>query len=164
MNSSIESAALLGSLEKRLHLFRELSADLVASRTAYRTMNLDAIYQHIASQTAICEQLCQIEGDRKTAWRAACTASGLDPEKTDLRELTARIDPNFAGLIRDVVTKLAIAEGELRNLNHAYAVLIEGSRRTLAILGNVLASFAPTYGRPSGASESAAAAPGGAAQ
>lgn len=161
MNSSIESAALLGTLEKQLRLFRELSADLVASRTAYGTMNLDAMYQHIASQTAICEELRQIEGDRKVAWRVACTASGLDSEKSDLRELAGRIDPDFADPIRDVVTKLAIAEGELRNLNRAHAVLIEGSRRTLAILGNVLASFAPTYGRPSGTSESAAAALGG---
>ncbi|MGH9572287.1 MAG: hypothetical protein ACRD40_01985 [Candidatus Acidiferrales bacterium] len=157
MSSSIESGALLGALEKQLRLFRGLSADLVASRTAYGTMNLDAIYQHIASQTAICEEWREIENDRKTAWHAACTASGLDPEKSDLRELTARIDPNFAEPIRDVVTKLAIAEGELRNLNRTHSVLIEGSRRTLAILGNVLASFAPTYGRPSGTSESAAA-------
>jgi len=162
MNSSIESAALLGALGKQLRLFRELSADLVASRTAYGTMNLDAIYQHIATQTAICEEFRQIEDDRKSAWRAACTAVDLDAEKSDLRELTARMDRNFAEPIRDVVTKLAIAEGELRNLNRAHTVLIEGSRRTLAILGNVLASFAPTYGRPAGISEPAAAAPKGA--
>ena len=81
MNSSIESAALLGALGKQLRLFRELSADLVASRTAYGTMNLDAIYQHIATQTAICEEFRQIEDDRKSAWRAACTAVDLDAEK-----------------------------------------------------------------------------------
>lgn len=160
--NSVESSALFGALEKQLRLFRELSADLVASRTAYGTMNLDAIYQHIATQTAICEQLRQIEDDRKTAWRAACMASNLDPESSDLRELTARIEPNFAEPIRDVITKLAIAEGELRNLNRAHTVLIEGSRRTLAILGNVLGSFAPTYSRPTGVSESAAATPRGA--
>ena len=164
MNSPVEGAALLGTLEKQLRLFRELSADLVACRTAYVAMNLDAIYQHIATQTAICGQLRQIEDERKVAWRAACLASELDPEKSDLRELTMRLNPNVAEPMRDVVTKLAIAEGELRNLNRAHAVLIDGSRRTLAILGNVLASFAPTYVRPSGPSESVAAATRGAAQ
>lgn len=164
MNASIEGAALLGTLEKQLRLFRELSADLVACRTAYVAMNLDAIYQHIATQTAICEQFHQIESERKAAWRAACLASGLDGEKSDLRQLTSCLNPHIAEPIRDVATKLAIAEGELRNLNRAHTVLIEGSRRTLAILGNVLASFAPTYSRPAGSSESAVPATRGAAQ
>ena len=164
MNSPIEGAALLGTLEKQLRLFRELSAELVSCRTAYVAMNLDAIYQHIARQTAICDQFRQIEDERKVAWRAACLSNGLDPEKSDLRELTARLNPNIAEPVRDIATKLAIAEGELRNLNRAHTVLIDGSRRTLAILGNVLASFAATYPRPAGSSESAAAAGTGAAQ
>jgi hypothetical protein len=156
MSSSIEGAALLGILEKKLRLFRELSADLVVCRAAYVAMNLEAIYRHIATQTAICDQFRQIEGERKAAWRAACLAIGLDLEKSDLRELTSRLDPNLAEPIRDVVTKLAIAEGELRNLHHTHTVLVDGSRRTLAILGNVLASFAPTYASPVGSSGLAA--------
>lgn len=147
MSSPIEAAGLLGILEKQLRLFRELSGDLLACRTAYVTMNLDAIYQHIATQSAICDQLRQIDRERKVAWCAACAASGIDPDIVDLCELTMRIDPKIGETMRDVVTKLALAEGELRNLNRAHTVLIDGSRRTLAILGNVLASFSPTYVR-----------------
>lgn len=148
MNSSTEAAGLLGILEKQLRLFRELSGDLLACRAAYVSMNLDAIYQHIATQGAICDQLHETDRERKLAWCAACAASGIDPDIVELCELTMRIDPKIGEAMRDVVTKLALAEGELRNVNRAHTVLIDGSRRTLAILGNVLASFSPTYVRP----------------
>ncbi len=164
MNSSTEAAALLGVFEKQLRLFRELSADLVACRTAYVGMDLDAIYRHITTQTAICEQLRQIAEERRNAWRAVCLASGVDPEKTDLGELMKGLNAQSAEPVRDVVMRLAIAEGELRNLNRAHSVFIDGSRRTLAILGNVLGSFSPTYARPSIYSESVAGAITGSAQ
>ncbi|HEY6466021.1 MAG TPA: hypothetical protein VIY69_08525 [Candidatus Acidoferrales bacterium] len=158
MNSSIEAAGLLGILEKQLRLFRELSGDLVACRTAYVAMNLDAIYQHIGTQSAICDQLRDIDRERKIAWCATCAASGVDPDAADLRELTTRIDTGIGEAMRDVVTKLALAEGELRNLNRAHTVLIDGSRRTLAVLGNVLASFSPTYARPANSASIAVSA------
>jgi FlgN protein len=157
MNAQAESVVLLGILEKQLRLFRELSADLVASRTAYVAMNLDRMYEHIAAQAAICDRLRQIEHERKFAWSAASAALGLNPDAGSLSGLLARIDAKTAESMREVVTKLALAEGELRNLNRAHTVLIEGSRRTLAILGNVLASFAPTYSRPANAPDSGTA-------
>lgn len=156
MNAGIEAASLLGTLEKQLRLLHELSSELVASRAAYVKMDLDAIYQHIAVQTALCDQLHHLEEERKVAWRAACTASGLDPEAGDIRALIGTLEPDGRARMRDAVTKLALAEGELRHLNRAHTVLVEGSRRTLAILGNVLASFAPTYSRPTGSSSSTA--------
>jgi hypothetical protein len=161
MSVPIEIASLAGTLEKQLRLLRELSGELVACRTAYVAMDLEGIYQHIATQTALCDQLRQTEDERKVAWRAACIASGLNPDSGDLRALIARFDPQVGVGMREIVTKLALAEGELRHLNRAHTVLIDGSRRTLAILANVLASFAPTYTRPI-ASDSASASGGGA--
>jgi len=164
MNSFVEAAELFDVLERQLRLLRELSADLIASRSAYVGMNLDAIYRHIATQTAICDQLRSIDEERTIAWSAVCASCGLDPYASDLRQLALRIDPKIGELMRDVVTKLALAEGELRNLNRAHAVLIDGSRRTLAILGNVLASFCPTYVRPGNSPSVAASTANGASR
>jgi hypothetical protein len=161
MNSSVEAAALLNILERQLRLFRELSGDLVACRTAYVAMNLDAIYRHIATQTAICDQLRQVNNERQVAWRVISAACEVDPDAGDLRELTLRIDPKIGEVMCDVMTKLALAEGELRNLNRTHTALIEGSRRTLAILGNVLASFSPTYLRPGSSTSGAVLAANG---
>jgi flagellar FlgN protein len=144
----IEAASLLGTLEKQLHIFHELSSDLVASRSAYIKMDLDRMYQHIAMQSALCDHLRQLEADRKTAWLALCAAMAMDPETSDLPSLIARLDPKIGASMREVITKLVLAEGELRHLNRAHSLLIDGSRRTLSMLGNILASFAPTYTRP----------------
>jgi hypothetical protein len=162
MTPSIEAASLMGTLDKQLRLLRELSSDLVACRTAYVAMDLDAIYRHIATQTALCDQLRQLEDDRRIAWRATCVAAGLDGEAGDLRALISRLDPQIGAGMREIVTKLALADGELRHLNRAHTVLVEGSRRTLAILGNVLASFAPTYVRPANGVDAANPATNGA--
>lgn len=161
MTSPVEAASLLGTLESQLRLLRELSSELVACRTAYVAMDLNAMYEHIATQTALCDQLRQREGERRIAWRAACTAANVDPDANDLRELIARLEPKIGISMREIVTKLALAEGDVRELNRAHTILINGSRRTLSILGNVLASFAPTYERPNGTPDSTpAAAPG----
>jgi len=149
MSSEMAAASLVGTLEKQLRLLRELSSELVACRTAYVAMDIESIYQHIATQTALCDQLQRLESDRKMAWRVTCQAVGIDPGASDLRTLVSRLDPKIGSAMREVVTKLALAEGELRHLNRAHTVLVDGSRRTLSILGNVLASFAPTYTRPS---------------
>jgi hypothetical protein len=162
MSVSIQVASLIGTLDRQLSLIRDLSSELVACRTAYVAMDLDAIYQHIATQTALCDQIRQIDEDRKIAWSAACASVGLDSHIGDLRSLVARLDPAVGAAMRDVVTKLALAEGDLRHLNRAHTVLIDGSRRTLAILTNVLASFAPTYARPESAIESQAVSTEGA--
>ncbi len=148
MTAAIESASLVGILEKQLRLLRELTSDLVACRTAYVSMDLEAIYQHVATQAALCDQLRQLEDERRLVWQAACLASGVDPNQCDLATLIGKLERGISARVREVVTELALAEGELRHINRAHMVLVDGSRRTLGILANVLASFAPTYTRP----------------
>lgn len=165
MNASIEISgipSLAGTLERQLRLLRELSADLFECRKAYVDMDLDAIYRHIAAQSLLCDQLHQSEIERKAAWRAICKSLDLDPEAVNARVVLENLEPQAAAQIREILTALALAEGDLRNLNRAQTVLVEGSRRTLSVLANVLGSFAPIYGRPvADRSSSAAAGNGG---
>ena len=158
MSAALGTASLIGVLDEQLHLLRELSAELNASRSAYVSMDIDKMYQHIAAQTAICNQLRETEEERKARWREICEACAVPVENTSISFLAAGMDPAEAAKLRKVVTELALAEGDLRNLNRAHSVLIEGSRRTLNILANVLASFAPMYSRP--VDSSGRAAPG----
>ena len=148
MKPTIEAAGFAGVLQKQLHLLRELAGDLVASRACYVAMDLDGMYAHTARQASLCEDLRQVRHERNSAWLAACTEAGLDASLIDLHDLISRIDAPIGARMRQIATELALAEGELRNLNRANSVLLEGSRRTLGILANVLASFAPTYSRP----------------
>jgi hypothetical protein len=148
MTSSPENASLLAILNKQLQVVQDLSGILVASRTAFVTMDVEAIYQHVAIQTECCDDLRTLEEQRKKAWQVACCAANIDPGAASLRSLIARLDPEVGAKIREIVTKLVLAEGELRHLNRANTILIDGSRRTLTILGNLLASFAPTYANP----------------
>ena len=148
MNASPETMDLLGILDRQLHAVQELSAELIASRTVLVAMDMEAIYRHTAIQTALCDSLRSIEEQRKAAWRVACCVAGVDPGTGNVSSLAALLDPRVGIAIRDIVTKLALADGELRRLNRANTILIDGSRRTLTILGNVLASFAPTYASP----------------
>jgi hypothetical protein len=47
-----------------------------------------------------------------------------------------------------VLTALAVAEGEIRHLNHSHMVLLDGTKRTLNILSNAMATLSPIYGPP----------------
>ena len=148
INASPETVNLLGILDRQLHAVQELSAELIACRTAFVAMDVDGIYRHTAIQSALCDSLHTLEEQRRVAWRAACCGAGVDPATGNVSSLVALLDPRLGMAIRDIVTKLVLADGELRRLNRANTILINGSRRTLTILGNVLASFAPTYASP----------------
>jgi hypothetical protein len=148
MNASPETMNLLAVLDKQLHCVQELSAELLAGRKAFVTMEVEVVYRHVAAQTALCDNLRTLDERRKEAWQTTCATMGIDTVSASLGSLISRLDPRIGARIRDVVTKLALAEGELRHLNRANTILIEGSRRTLTILGNLLASFAPTYSSP----------------
>jgi|SRR5215831_8015176 len=164
MNASVEFSgipSLAGTLERQLRLLRELSGDLTECRKAYVDMDIEAIYRHIATQSLLCDQLHQSEVERTAAWRAICESLDLDPEAVNARVVLESLEPQGAAQIREILTALALAEGELRHLNRAQTVLVEGSRRTLSVLANVLGSFAPIYGRPAADRPSSAVAGNG---
>jgi hypothetical protein len=48
-----------------------------------------------------------------------------------------------------VLVELAVAEGEVRHVNHVHSVLLDGARRTLHVLSNAMATLSPMYAPPS---------------
>jgi len=151
--AEIAFGRLTETLESRLCLLRELARELVVCRRAYVAMDLEAIYGHIERQSAACRDLRDAEESRSRAWQAV--SASLEESSTG-RELETSIEtlpPDMAAHLRRVLSESALAEGEIRHLNQAHTVLIDGSRRTLNVLANVLVAFSTTYARPAGAGQ-----------
>jgi hypothetical protein len=142
---------LTETLESRLSLLRELARELVVCRRAYVAMDLEAIYGHIGRQSAACRGLRDAEETRSRAWQAVSASLEESSTDPDLETAIETLRPDMAAHLRRVLSESALAEGEIRHLNQAHTVLIDGSRRTLNVLANVLAAFSPTYDRPAGA-------------
>jgi len=143
-----ELASLLAALDHQLSLLRQLSAELVACRPAFGTMNLEAIYSHISAQAAICEKLQRAEEERASAWQKASLKLDRPSVNGDLRRWVDVLEQDMVDRFRRVLTELALAEGEVRRLNQIHTVLVDGSRRTLNVLANALSAFSPTYTLP----------------
>lgn len=131
--------------ERHLQLVRELIAELVGARPAITSMDVDGIYGHVARQTNLCRCLEDVRRAESSAWRQATTALSLPSDPHQAIAAIERCEEELAGRLRRIQTALALAEGELRQQNRVHALLIDGTRRTLTILANALASLSPTY-------------------
>ena len=138
------------SIRSELLLLRDLAGDLIACRKAFTGSDLDRIYEHISRQADLSSKLIVAQKDRLRVWNAiaVATVNPTDAEEPNLRSSMDSLDAPTAAHLRSLLTELALAEGEVRNLNRVHSLLLEGSRRTLNILSNALAAFAPTYGPP----------------
>src|SRR5271156_4809227 len=145
---SQEITNLTSALERKLLLLHQLTEELCACRAAFVGMNLEAIYAHIAKQTHICEQLRQIESDRAIAWQAISVSASEPANNGTLSSWVQSLEPQLGERLRRVLTGLALAEGEVRHLNHVHSVLLDGTRRTLHVLSNAMATLAPMYAPP----------------
>ena len=144
-----EMHQLVSTFERQLSLLTELEHELVACRAAFTGMDIDKIYGHLAKQAMLCEKLREVKAENAVAWQAASQIVPLPAEGIDLAALIKTLEPSLANRLRQILTKLALAEGNVRHLNHVHQVYIDGSRRTLNILSNALASATPTYQAPS---------------
>jgi hypothetical protein len=142
------SGKLVQTLERKLTVLKELHAELSSCRDAFVQMNLDSIYAHVAAQSMICEKLKAIEADQNSEWRAlhpAASREPADPTGADLRNWLESLDPILAYRMSRTLTSLAIVEADVRHMNHAHSVLLQGTCRTLKIMSNAFTGMAPTY-------------------
>lgn len=143
-----EIAQLTQTIQAELSLLRELAGDLIACRKSFVGMDLEAIYAHVAKQSALCEKLQLISRERVAAWQAQFPGHTQPSSEPDLVAWLESLDPEIGRRMRELLTQLALAEGEVRNLNHIHTLFLNGSRRTLNVLANALTAFSPTYSQP----------------
>ena len=110
-------------------------------------MDCDAIYRHTGAQASLCHRLRAAAETRTQALLAVCVSLGLPPS-LDAHRAAAHLDAPTGELVRKLLTELAQAERDVWRLNEEQAVLINGSRRTLRVLGNAFASFSTIYKPP----------------
>jgi len=148
-----EIAQLTQTIQAELSLLRELAGDLIGCRKAFIGMDLEEIYVHVAKQAALCDKLQLIGRERVSAWQAEFAGCPQPSSEPDLVAWLESLDPEIGRRMRELLTQLALAEGEVRNLNHIHTLFLNGSRRTLNVLANALTAFSPTYSQtPAGKS------------
>ncbi len=132
-------------LEKRLATLRLLATDLDESRSAYVTLDLRLMHQHISRQENLCTEvrLLDAELQRMKEKLRSLAANGEMP--TTLSELEAQLDPASARQLHLLLGGLKAIQADVRRLSRVHSELLRRSRRSVNVLMNFLAHYSGTY-------------------
>lgn len=135
-------------LERRLATLRLLAADLEESRTAYVTLDLRAMHQHIANQENLCTEIRMLDAElREMKGKLAAPAVAGEVPAT-LGELEAQCDPTSARQLHLLLGGLKAIQADVRRLSRVHSELLRRSRRSVNVLLNFLAHYSGTYPLP----------------
>ncbi|MGH9757982.1 MAG: hypothetical protein ACRD4M_09610 [Candidatus Acidiferrales bacterium] len=143
-----EPTQFIETLERHLGLLRELAGEMHQARAALASMNLEGIYEHNARQSDLCERLRVEQAHPHRAQGVASVDVKPSAGGEELRGWLASLDAPTSRRIRNMLRELAATANEIREMNCVQTRLIQGTRRTLHVMGNAFASFAPTYTLP----------------
>ena len=132
----------LAALETQLDLSRKLKTEIAESRAAYAAWDLDAIYRHIGAQAVLCLQLQNNSEAMRPGHEPPAAPGG------DIVQVVTRPGARDGSRVSELLAELAAVQREIRELNCEQTIIVEGSRRTLHMMANALATFSPMYNRP----------------
>lgn len=135
---------LQASLKSYLRLLQELVSELISSRPYLFAMNLDAVYLHVERELYLCHQLQQVRLECAAACGSVAQLLDVPP---DLNRVLASIhhqDEALARTLTSLYTEIHRAESQVDIENRIHGLLINGTRRTLAVLANAFASVCPS--------------------
>ena len=140
-------------LERRLATLRLLATDLDESRSAYVTLDLRAMHQHIAHQENLCTEIRQLDTELQAmkGKLSALAANGQIP--ATLAELEAQLDPTSARQLHLLLGGLKAIQADVRRLSRVHSELLRRSRRSVNVLLNFLAHYSGTYPIPAAGSK-----------
>ena len=135
-------------LERRLATLRLLAADLDESRSAYVTLDLRAMHQHIAHQENLCAEIRLLDAELQAmkGKLAELAASGEIPATQ--AELEAQLDPASARQLQLLLGGLKAIQADVRRLSRVHSELLRRSRRSVNVLLNFLAHYSGGYPLP----------------
>jgi hypothetical protein len=135
-------------LERRLATLRLLAADLDESRSAYVTLDLHLMHQHISRQENLCTEIRMLDAElqRMKEKLRALAANGDMP--TTMSELEAQLDPASARQLHLLLGGLKAIQADVRRLSRVHSELLRRSRRSVNVLMNFLAHYSGTYPAP----------------
>ncbi len=132
-------------LEKRLATLRLLAADLDASRSAYVTLDLRLMHQHIARQENLCTEIRLLDTELQRMKEKLRTLAVAGEMPTTLSELEAQLDPASARQLHLLLGGLKAIQSDVHRLSRVHSELLRRSRRSVNVLMNFLAHYSGTY-------------------
>jgi chromosome segregation ATPase len=135
-------------LERRLATLRLLATDLDESRSAYVTLDLRSMHQHIVRQENLCTEIRLLDAELQNMKEKlrALAAAGEIP--SSLSELEAQLDPTSARQLHLLMGGLKAIQADVRRLSRVHSELLRRSRRSVNVLLNFLAHYTGTYPFP----------------
>ena len=135
-------------LERRLATLRMLATDLDDSRSAYVTLDLQSMHQHISRQENLCAEIRLLDTElqnMKEKLRGLAVAGEIP---ATLSELEAQLDPRSARQLHLLMGGLKAIQADVRRLSRVHSELLRRSRRSVNVLLNFLAHYSGTYPPP----------------
>ena len=132
-------------LKRRLVTLRMLATDLDESRSAYVTLDLRAMHEHIARQENLCAEVRMLDAELQNMKERlrGLVAAGEMP--STLAELEAQLDPMSARQLHLLMGGLKAIQADVRRLSRVHSELLRRSRRSVNVLLNFLAHYSGTY-------------------
>lgn len=135
-------------LERRLATLRLLAADLDESRSAYVTLDLRAMHQHIAHQENLCTEIRMLDAELQEVKRKLADSGAAGAMPASLSELEVQLDPASARQLHLLLGGLKAIQADVRRLSRVHSELLRRSRRSVNVLLNFLAHYSGTYPSP----------------
>jgi hypothetical protein len=135
-------------LERRLVTFRMLAADLDESRSAYVTLDLRAMHQHISRQENLCAEIRMLDTELQSMKDQLRGLAAAGEMPSTLGELEAQLDPTSARQFHILMGGLKAIQADVRRLSRVHSELLRRSRRSVNVLLNFLAHYSGTYPLP----------------
>jgi hypothetical protein len=132
-------------LERRLATLRLLATDLDESQSAYVSLDLRSMHQHISRQEHLCTEIRMLDTDLQ-GMRQKLTGLAVTGEMTSaLGELETQLDPASARQLHLLLGGLKAIQADVRRLCRVHSELLRRSRRSVNVLLNFLAHYSGTY-------------------
>ena len=135
-------------LERRLATLRMLATDLDESRSAYVTLDLRAMHQHIAHQENLCTEIRALDSELQNMKGRLTGLAAAGEMPSTLGELEAQLDPTSARQLHLLLGGLKAIQADVRRLSRVHSELLRRSRRSVNVLLNFLAHYSGTYPLP----------------
>jgi chromosome segregation ATPase len=135
-------------LERRVATLRLLAADLDESRSAYVTLDLRAMHQHIARQETLCTEIRMLDTELQNMKEQLRHLVATGEMPATMSELEAQLDPASARQLHLLLGGLKTIQADVRRLSRVHSELLRRSRRTVNVLLNFLAHYSGKYPLP----------------
>lgn len=133
-------------LDRRLTLLAKLAGELQTSNEALVRLDLEEMHRQVGRQEGLCREIQSLDRGLDELQRKCGAGIGSDGA-TDGESLA----------LKQMLRRVAEAQGGVRALNRKHAALLRRSRKTLNAMLNFVRSTSPTYSDPRRAGHTAGA-------